>query len=497
MKNIIAIVLCSIALSITISCSEEGIEDTGFGKLTGTVVSAGDNEPLKNVKITTTPASTTVFTNAEGKFEIEKIKTGEYSVQADKDDYLPTFKSASVIKNETSIVVFELENSTFNNKPPSAPDLISPEDNSTIDSTQVNFVWSSIDPDGDELTFSLELRNDQNTEVETFTEITDTTYTYSTLMLGATYYWQVIADDGINEPVLSVVKTFNVIESPAENRFLFVRNINGNNVIFSTDEEGNEFQLTSENTNSFRPRRNVAARKIAYLQTTGAQVDVYTMDLDGSNQFKVTSNVSPNGFNLNEINIAWPQNSDRIYFPSFDKLYRIRSSGQGLQEIYQTTDGSFISEVSVSESANLLALKTNDINGYNVSIFTVKLNNGDLIDTILSGALGGASGLDLSFTNNQLVYSYDVDELQTSDYRRADSRIFIYDLVANTATDVSGNKAAGTNDLEPIFSPNGAFVLFTNTSNDGISQKNVFKLEVSASDTRTELFTDAFMPDWE
>jgi hypothetical protein len=495
MKKIFTLLLCSIVLSMAISCSEDGIEDTGFGELTGTVVSSGDNTPLENVKITTNPASTTVFTDAEGKFKIEKIAAGEYSVQADIDDYETAFEAANVINGETASVVFELEPSDFNNKPPTAPTLISPEDNGVVDSTSVTFVWTASDPDGDDLTYSLEIRNDKNQDVELFESLTDTTYTFSPLILGAKYFWQVSADDDINEPVWSMTKTFTVTAAPT-NRYLFVRNINGNNVIFSSDEEGNEFQLTSENTNSYRPRRNVAANRIAYLQTTGGQVDLYTMKLDGTDKTKVTSDVSPNGFNLNEINIAWPQHSNRIYFPRFDKLYRIRSNGQGLQEIYQTTDGSLISEMAVSESGNLIVLKTNDINGYNVSIFTIDFS-GTILDTILSGAQGAASGLDLSVTNNKVIYSYDVDEFQSSDYRRLNSRIFLYDLTLDTATDISGDKEGGTNDLEPRFSPNEASVIYTNTSNDGISQKNVFTLSMDDSESRTLLFNDAFMPDWE
>ncbi len=495
MKNIITILLCSIVLSMTISCSEDGIDETGFGTLKGTVVSSGDNKPLSNVKITTAPASTTVFTNENGEFVIQQISVGEYSVQAELNDYQAAFEATSVINGNTSNVVFELKKASFNNKPPTTPILISPEDNGTVDSTSVTFVWSASDPDGDDLTYSLELRNDKNQDVELFENITDTTYTFSPLILGTKYFWQVTADDDVNEPVLSSVKTFSVIASPTGNRYLFVRNINGNNVIFSSDEEGNEFQLTLESTNSFRPRRNVAANKIAYLQTTGAQVDIFTMNLDGTEKKKVTSSINPNGFNFNEINISWPEGSDLIYFPRFDKLYSIRTTGQGIKQVYQTLDGSLISEVDVN--GNLIALKTNDISGYNVSIYTINFS-GVVQNTVLTGAMGAASGLNLSVTNQKLIYSYDTDEFQSSSYRRLNSKIFLYDLVSNTSREISGDKAPGTNDLEPIFSPNEASVIFTNTSNDGNSQRNVLSLIIDEQqDTREELFSNAFMPDFE
>ncbi len=496
MKKYITLIICSFIIAINLSCSEEGVDETGVGSLKGTVVSAGDNKPLSNVKITTTPGSTTVFTNSDGKFVFDELTAGEYSVQAEIDDYQTAFESTKITTGNTSTVVFELEISTINNKPPSAPTLLSPADNAVVDSTSVTFKWSASDPDDDPLTFALELRNDKNQDVERFENLTDTTYTFSPLVLGTKYFWQVSAEDGINSPVLSAVNTFTVVASPTGNRYLFVRNIGGNNVIFSSDDEGNEFQLTSENTNSFRPRRNVAANKIAYLQTTGAQVDIFTMNLDGTDKQKVTSSVRPNGFNLNEINIAWPQNTDRIYFPSFDKLYRIRSNGQGLQLMYQTVDGSLISEVDVDETHNLIALKTNNLEGYNVSIFTINFN-GDIQDTVLTNAAGAASGLNLSVTGKKLLYSYDVDEFQSPNYRRLNSRMFLYDLVLDTAADISGDKPAGTNDLEPIFSPNEAFVIFTNTSNDGNSPRHISTLPINDPDSREILFNNAFMPDYE
>ena len=75
--------------------------------------------------------------------------------------------------------------------------------------------------------------------------------------------------------------------------------------------------------------------------------------------------------------------------------------------------------------------------------------------------------------------------------------MFVYDLINDTTTDVSEDKPNGTNDLEPIFSPNEAFVIFTNTSNDGISEKFVYQLEIGEDNTRVLLYSNAFMPDWE
>lgn len=476
------------------SCSEEGMDDKGLGSLEGTVVDAATSEPLENVRITTSPASTTVFTDEEGKFFIEQITAGDYSVQASLEGYQTVFKPANVIRNVLSNVFFEMGKSITYNFPPSAPKLISPEQNSHIDSTSVQFVWTAEDPEGDRLIYKIELRNDKNSNVEIFEEIRDTFYTHSPLLLGAKYFWQVSASDGINEPVQSEVGTFTVTNSPVGNRYLFVRNIGGNNVIMSANDEGEEHQLTTENRNSFKPVRNVAADRIAYLQSTGAQVDIFTMKRDGTDHFKVTSNIRPNGFDLNEISIDWPRNSDYIYFANMDKLYRVRSSGQGLELLYQTSDGSLISEMAVSERRDIIVLKTNNLDGYDVEIYTINFA-GDRLHTILSNVTGAANSVSLSEQSLKIIYTYDISGSTSWDYRRWDSRIYMYDVSTGNTIDLSPNKDVGTNDLEVRFSPNEAAVIFTNTSNDGISERFVYSLNIQDM-KRKLLFSDAFMPDW-
>lgn len=496
--NIISsLVIISFSL-LFLSCEESGIDENGSGTLNGVVVGAGDNLPLENVKITTNPASNTVFTNATGAFTISTIESGDYSVQADIDGFVTAFEAANIIVGETTDVVIELERNTTQNNPPTPAILLEPEDDEIIQSTEVQFLWSANDPDeDDELTFTLELRNDINTDVERFEEIVDTTFTVSSLQFGLKYFWQIISIDEEGESVPSVVKSFELEDAPTTNRYLFTRKIEGNNVIISSDGAENEFQITSSNMNSFRPRKNSALNKIAYFQADGAQLDIYTMNPDGTNKFKVTNTVKPNGFNLNEISFSWPQASDKIYFPAFDKLYSIGTNGQGLEEVYFTADGSFISEVEVSDDEDMIVLKTNNQIGYNVKIFAIDFS-GAILETIFTGNTGAVSGINLSATNTpKVLYSYDVTGEEGSNYRRFNSRMFIYDFDTDASTDVSLEKMPGTNDLYPRFSPNEASIIFTNTSNDGISQMNIWTLLINDESTRSIFIEDGFMPDWE
>ena len=72
-------------------------------------------------------------------------------------------------------------------------------------------------------------------------------------------------------------------------------------------------------------------------------------------------------------------------------------------------------------------------------------------------------------------------------------------LENNVTFDLSGidfrGKEAGTNDLDPRFSPDGAKIIFVNTNNDGISPRTIMTMNIDGRD-RTVLFEGAEMPDW-
>ena len=143
MKVVIKLVLSLVMVVCLQSCSEDTLNENGQGTLTGTIVKKGDNTPLADVKISTSPVSTTVFTDENGFFIINSINAGEYSVQAEKDDYISSFEAANISDSQVSNVVFELNVSTANNRPPTEPIIIAPLDNIEGVSLDVNLIWSS------------------------------------------------------------------------------------------------------------------------------------------------------------------------------------------------------------------------------------------------------------------------------------------------------------------------------------------------------------------
>lgn len=483
------------------SCSEDTIDFTGVGKITGRVVEKNNFSPVENAKVVLTPSNNTVFTDADGYFTFEEVEAGDYSVSTTKEGFLTNFQPATVTVGLEVNVVFEMDIETAGNRPPSSPLLISPEDLSTNIDLAVELVWSSKDPEKDTIHYKIKIKNDRNNDEQIIDELLDSTYVLSNLTNGTKYFWQVSATDNINEEVWSTISSFETTQV-TNNRYLYVKEENNNKVIYSSDEDGNETALTQNNISSWRPRKNLATNKIAFLRSDNFETQLYTMDADGSNLFKVTS-VSVDGFKQSELDFSWSANGAKLIYPHFDKLYQINKDGSGLKLIYQTSDGSFISECDWSNDESIIALKTNNSNGYNVKIFTIDLN-GNVLKTILSGVNGAAGGINLSVDNKLLLYSYDISEFENASYRQLDSRLFMYDFDSQKATDISEDKEDGTIDIDPRFSPDEARIIFVNTSNDGISQRNIFTQSVNKNNNnndtdynREEKFSNAIMPDWE
>lgn len=494
------------ALLFVGSCEEETLDDQAFGTLEGKVVTQGDNTPVENVKITTSPSSNTVFTDRDGNFRIPDILVGDYSVQAEQEDFQAAFEPASILAGKTTNVVFELDSLQAANLRPRVPLLLAPEDKQTDVLSPVEFVWSSAANDQDPITYSLELRNGNTGATQTFEALADTVLVVEDLAIGANYFWQVTATDDITEPVQSKIGSFQ-LRGVSQNRYLFVRNLEGNNVIFSGGEPGgtsaevnqNEIQLTASGINAYRPKANRLVGKIAYIRTVGGEAHIFTMNLDGTDQKQLTAEVPVAAFRQDEVEFAWYPNGSALYYPNFNKVYSINLDGSGVQVVYEAAVNEFITEIAVSPGGGELALKLNDAQGYNAEVRTVNLANGQVTRTVISGVSGALGGIDYAPDGNRILYTRDVSGTQNNQYRQLDTRIFEYDLVSGTAVEIDTRKPAGFNTLDAKYAPNGGSVIYTYTSNDGISERSIRRKQLDTEEffESEVVFTNASMPDWE
>jgi Tol biopolymer transport system component len=495
-KILILIIVC-----LLFSCGEEttfGVVE--FGKITGRVVEANSFEPIENAKITLSPTNNTTFTDVNGEFVYEEVPVNEYSIEASKEDFLTGFEPVSVTVDATVNIVFEMQGESAFNVPPATPVLLMPLDGKIDTENSVELIWSSSSVDVDELTYRLEIKNDFNNDVIKIESLSDTTYVVPNLKFGGKYFWQVAVTDNINSEVLSVSNSFTVKGNP-ENRYTYVKVEGGNNVIYSSSldedfQEINTVKLTESSANSWRPRKNNTVNLIAFLRLFNNEVHLFTMKPDGSEVKRVTSDIPVNAFDLNEVDFSWSTTGDKLIYPSFDKLYMINKDGGGLQMIYKTTNGHLITECDWSNDGTKIVLRTNNSDGYDGSIYTIDMS-GAILNTVVSANIGALGGLNLSVDGNMLIYTKDVSDFQSSNYRRLNNKIFKYNLLTMTETEVLTSKLSGTNDLDPRLSPNEAEIIYVNTSNDGVSEKKIFTSLIEGDGNRQEIFKGAIMFDWE
>ncbi|MFV8333763.1 carboxypeptidase regulatory-like domain-containing protein [Flavobacterium sp. GSP14] len=483
---------------IFLSCEEEKFAGEEFGTIEGKVVSAVDFKPMANVKVFSNPNTSIVFTDEQGKFVVNNVKVGDYSFEAQKEGYIAKFEAATVNANKTSSLVFELKLSTTNNKPPTTPVLVTPADNAINQALEINLAWTATDIEKDSLKYVITLRKENNTEVVTFLNISKNTLTIKGLSYSTKYYWQVAVSDAINPAVLSPVRAFTTIDF-RDARFLFVKKEVNNYVIYSGDESGNQLQLTNTSVNSWRPRKNNQVNKIAFIRSNGGQNHIYTMNPDGTNVLKITNAAPISGFNSDYLNFSWNASGSQIIYPSFDKLYRINNDGSGLTKIYQTPNGKFISECDWSNDGSKIAIKVNDPNGYNAEIYVIN-TAGTVQNQVVSGINGAIGGLNFSINGQRLIFTRDVSGFEDANYRQLDSRVFQAVLSTGVTTEISAEKLIGTIDIDVRLSPNEAEFILMNTSNDGLSIKNIIKYTPAGNNlgaSRLILFSNASMPDWE
>ncbi|MFV8358303.1 hypothetical protein ACNQGB_19235, partial [Flavobacterium sp. XS1P32] len=114
-----------------------------------------------------------------------------------------------------------------------------------------------------------------------------------------------------------------------------------------------------------------------------------------------------------------------------------------------------------------------------------------------NGAIGG---LNFSINGQRLIFTRDVSGFEDANYRQLDSRVFQAVLSTGVTTEISAEKLIGTIDIDVRLSPNEAEFILMNTSNDGLSIKNIIKYTPAGNNlgaSRLILFSNASMPDWE
>ena len=161
------------------------------GTIQGQITNATGDTLIAGANVSTTPPTSAVTTDAQGKYTILDVSPGQYTVAASKGGYKPGSVTITVAAGKATTANIDLGG----NNPPAIPTLISPSNASTNQLTTITLSWSCTDPDGDSLTYDVYLGKTSPPTSILSTAQSSTSITKSGLDTSSTYYWRIVAKD--------------------------------------------------------------------------------------------------------------------------------------------------------------------------------------------------------------------------------------------------------------------------------------------------------------
>lgn len=480
------------------SC-EETIEPEAFGSIRGRITYARTGEPVAGASITTNPPTEAIITDEDGNFFLPMVPTGSVTVVIKKPDYKTESIAVLVREDQTTQLLGTLSAPTDGNSAPGSPMGPNPPNATGEQPVSLQLSWEpAVDPQGDSLRYDLILYESDSTNGRLVAQdLFDTTYTLENLRYNTTYFWQVIAKDSSDHLTPSPVWSFRTVSFP-DNRFLFARNMGANFELFSSDlSEGNTLRLTNIDSREWRPLLSPIRDLIAFTSNAEVETHIYTMTREGKDIRQVTT-LPVAGYHNNGIGYTWSPDGGEFLYSHYDMLYKIHRGGFNLRPVAQAPAGFHWRDVDwTAQNGGKIAALAIGPNIYDAAIYLMDADGSNptkIVDNE-AGALGGPV---FSIDGQKIIFTKDVSgfESVSGDGRQLDSHIFMLNLITGELIDLSEDKPNGTNDLFPRFSPDGAQIIFVNSSNDGLGTPDIYTMEVDGRN-RELVIENGTTPSWE
>lgn len=479
-----------IALLLLYSC-EEKVEVKLFGTVTGTVLSTSQ-QPIANAVISSNPASTSVLTDSSGTFTLTNVPVGDVSITAKKTDFTTTSSTVNVIDGATISVTLTMSVSAVQ-VDPALNVTPTPVTDATDQELSDTLRWSM--KKAQNYTFDVLLyESNSPNQYYLAQDIADTFAVYEGLKFGTTYFWQVLIKEDGTVVARSDVFNFATITFP-DHRFRFARQEGGDYNVFSSDSSGATMTnlTTSSGSFDYRPLLSPTRDKIAFASNRDFNPHIYTMRKSGIDVQKVTPIPVAGNYNQGQ-GYCWSPNGAQLLFCHYDRLYLVNRDGTGLQQIATAPANRHFNRVDWNGVIDKIVAQTTGVNVFDNELYIMD-EDGSNMQQITGNPDGRIDNPSFSITGAEILYTYDVSGFNSPDGRQLDARIFLMNNDSTNVRDLSQNKPNGTNDLYPRFSPDGAKIIFVNTSNTGIEQPDIFIMNVDGTN-RQLLFENATMPDW-
>lgn len=494
------LLICAGLLS---SCQEDLVVPAYFGTVTGTVLDARTNQPLANATITTSPATSSYVTSAQGKFQITDAPAGRFAITVSKVDYQQVVTNVTVNDRQTADVSIVLTKSST--AAPAVPNRPMPTNQATGQPTTVLLSWRPVGATvSDSLRYDVTLFESNNLNQRLLlTNSKDTVVTATSLRYSTTYYWQVTVRNPAGASARGPIWSFQTAAFP-NNRYLFARTVVGNTDIYSADGTAAPVQLTFGSSVETAPQLSPTRDLIAYTSNATGLYQLYTMNRDGSNPRQITT-LDVDGYNNRGVGYRWSPDGAYFVYAHNDKLYRINRDGTGRVELATAPTGRNFRECDwTAEDGGHLVVQTvgADIFDSELYVYNVDGTNPRLLVSNLPGRLDSPS---FSVDGLNVMYTRDLAGFNAANGRQQDAHVIIrktdgtgtpVDVSAGTITGTNtSTKPIGTNDLTPRYSPDGFHLVFVNRPTDDLSPPDIWTADLDGRN-RTRLFQNAFLPDY-
>jgi TolB protein len=492
MNNLVLRILIGVVLLTTWSCNEDlFIEPSTYSSIRGQVLFSSTRKPAGHVLVRLSPTSRSLDTDSLGYFRFDSVLTGKYTLQAMLTGFLNEFAAIEVGDQQLTAVTLLLRDDKSQNKPSTTPTVIGPKSGSDTLKTSLTLRWKATDPDKDSLTYDVTVFQDGVAEpvLQSLDQKADS-LRVKNLSYNAVYYWQVTVKDGFNA-VKGDISTFRTRPFP-EFPYVYVKPVNGRLQLFTSTGTGEEIQLTTQGSN-WRPVASPNKREIAFISNMKTDLHLFIMNRDGSNLRQITS-IPLAGIIPTDLSFCWSPDGTQLLYPSNNKLYAIQTNGTGLRIVSKLASGQFFSGCDWAEQGNLIVARSSssDVYDNNLVLISSKVDS----VTLLIAPKGRISNPVFSIDGKQLLYSYDISQFQNEQGRQLNAHIQLLTLQTGVITDLSGSgKPAGTNDIDPRFSLNGAKIIFTNVDNANENQRGAYVMDLSGI-SRNLVVNQAQMACW-
>ena len=503
----------SLLIFLISSGCDEAVDPDLTGSVSGKVVNS-INEPIANVLITTDPATEAVLTDSSGNFTIDRAPEGELVITAKKEGYRTGTSNVRVYEGETTTLTF-LMSEGGEGALGKAPENPSPADAATEQPANIRLAWSPVG-NGNAKYDVLLYDADDLTGRLVASGVSDTSVVVEDLEYNTNYFWQVRAFVDSNSKELGPVWSFRTLRLP-ENWIFFARNDDGNFNIYShsldstanTNEPAEAYPLTQGGGHEVAPKLSPDLEQLAYASNEEVEWHLYVADNQGNDPSRVTT-LPVAGYHHDGNEYCWSPDGGELLYSHYDKLYRVRKDGSGLNAVATAPSGKQWREVDWTQhnGGKIVAVATGS-NIYDSELYFMNVD-GSGMKRIVGNEPGFMGSPEFSVDGTKILFTLDYAGFtpDPATGRQLDSRIVLLDLASGARTDLSGNskedgdgtadnKPDGTNDLMPEFSPDGSGVIFVNAPNyELVKNGSIYTMNIDGSN-RQLVVENGTTPSWE